>query len=71
MDGNGILQMVELSKDLDGFIGRVLTKREHVIAVRDNIPSELLGENRDVEHRDKNYHPPYLCEGANKAAAGE
>lgn len=50
--------MAELSEDLDGFIGRVLTEREHVIAARDNIPSELLGENRDVEHRDDNNHPP-------------
>lgn len=63
--------MVELSQDLDGSVGRVLTEREHVIAVRDNIPSELLGENRDVEPRDENNHPPCLCEGANKAAAGE
>jgi hypothetical protein len=60
--------MGELSEDLDEFIWKVLTGRQHVIAVRDNVSPELIGENRDVEQRDENNHPPYSRRWANKAA---
>lgn len=53
--------MAELSEDLDGFICRVLTEHEHVIATRDKVLPELLAENRDDQLRDENAYPPYLC----------
>jgi hypothetical protein len=55
--------MAELSEDLDRFIGRILTEREHVIAARDKVPPELLVENRGDQRRDENTDPPYLSVG--------